>query len=154
MSEVICEPFTGFEAPQKRESLWSKAFKKFIHDKMGMVSFAVVMLFLLTAVLVWSGVIAQNWDALLADGQMGPSADYWFGTTINGQDIFQRAIYSTKTAFEVGLMVAIFATTLGALSGALIGYFSGSVLDEFILWIMNSIDCIPYFFSGHCGGTL
>jgi len=144
MSEVISEPFIELEKPQKRESLWSKALKKFSRNKTGMVSFVVVMLFLLIAVLVWSGAIAQNWDALLADGQMGPTETYWFGTTINGQDIFQRAIYSTKTAFEVGLMVAIFATVIGALVGAVIGYFSGTILDEFILWIMNSIDCIPY----------
>jgi len=129
----------------KRESLWSKAFKKFIHDKIGMTSLIVVLIFLVTAILAWAGVIAKDWDVLLADGQMGPNSTYWFGTTINGQDIFQRAIYSTKTAFEVGLMVAIFATALGALIGALIGYLSGSVVDEFILWIMNSIDCIPYF---------
>jgi oligopeptide transport system permease protein len=145
MSEIISGQAMGLDKPLKRESLWTKAFKKFIHDKLGMTSFVVVLIFLLTAILVWSGVIAQNWDQLLADGQMGPNSTYWFGTTINGQDIFQRAIYSTKTAFEVGLMVAIFATVIGALAGAVTGYFSGTVLDEFILWIMNSIDCIPYF---------
>jgi len=145
MSSVINEQTIAFDAPLKRESLWSKAFTKFSHDKMGMSSLAVVLLFMLIAVLAWSGVIAQEWDGLLAPGQAGPSAEYWFGTTINGQDILQRALYSTKTAFEVGLMVAVFATALGALVGASIGYFSGSLFDEFMLWIMNSIDCIPYF---------
>lgn len=144
MSEIVFESLNDVEQPLKRESLWSKGFEKFIHDKTGMFSFAIVMLFLLIAILVWFGFIGQNWDALLADGYSGPSSTYWFGTTINGQDIFQRAIFSTKTAFEVGLVVAIFATTIGALSGALIGYFSGSWIDEFILWIMNSLDCIPY----------
>ena len=133
------------DTPLKRESLWSKAFEKFTHDKLGMFSFAVVIAFLIIAILAWVGVIGQNWDVLLADGYQGPSSTYWFGTTINGQDIFSRAMYSTKTAFEVGLMVAFFATALGAICGALIGYFSGSWLDELILWVMNSLDCIPYF---------
>ena len=145
MSEVISENTMEIIKPLKRESLWTKAFKKFTHDKLGMFSFSIVLIFLITAILAWSGLIAQNWDALLASGQMGPNSTYWFGTTINGQDIFQRAIYSTKTAFEVGLMVAIFATVIGALAGAFTGFFAGSVLDEFILWVMNSIDCIPYF---------
>lgn len=145
MSEVISEKTMEIIKPMKRESLWTKAVKKFMNDKLGLFSFAVVLIFLITAILAWSGVIAQNWDGLLASGQMGPNSTYWFGTTINGQDIFQRAIYSTKTAFEVGLMVAVFATVIGALAGAFTGYFAGSILDEFILWIMNSIDCIPYF---------
>ena len=145
MSELISEKMMEIIKPMKRESLWTKAVKKFMNDKLGLFSFAVVLIFLITAILAWSGLIAQNWDALLASGQMGPNSTYWFGTTINGQDIFQRAIYSTKTAFEVGLMVAVFATFIGALAGAFTGYFAGSILDEFILWIMNSIDCIPYF---------
>ncbi len=131
--------------PLKRESLWSKAFHKFKRDRLGMVSLFVVSTYLLVAILVWMGLIAQQWDELLASGQMGPTAEYWFGTTINGQDIFQRAIYSTKTAFEVGLIVALFATAIGAIAGSFMGYYSGTVLDEFILWIMNSIDCVPYF---------
>ncbi|WP_413282962.1 ABC transporter permease [Vibrio sp. MA40-2] len=144
MSETVYETLNDVKQPLKRESLWSKGVAKFIHDKTGMISFAIVLLFFFIAILVWLGVIGQNWDTLLANGYSSPSSTYWFGTTINGQDIFQRAIFSTKTAFEVGLVVAIFATAIGALSGALIGYFSGSWIDELILWIMNSLDCIPY----------
>ncbi|WP_172380037.1 ABC transporter permease [Vibrio sp. Vb339] len=132
-------------AKGKRESLWIKALVKFRKDKIGLISLSVVAIYMFIAVLVWSGVIAQQWDELLAMEQMGPSSEYWFGTTINGQDIFQRAIYSIKTAFEVGLLVAIFATSLGAVTGCIMGYKSGSWIDEFILWLINSIDCIPYY---------
>ncbi len=46
---------------------------------------------------------------------------------MSGQDdIFSRAIYSTKTAFEVGLIVAVLSTTIGAVLGAFSGFFSGS----------------------------
>ena len=123
MTDLTCKYAAEPNTVMVRESLWTKAFKKFTRDKLGIASFMVVCLFLLIAVLVWSGVIAQSWDELLADSYMAPNADYWFGTTINGQDIFQRAIYSTKTAFEVGLMVAVSATLIGALAGALTGYF-------------------------------
>ncbi len=147
MSEVLSGQLDTDSKPQKRESLWTKAVVKFAKDKIGMVSFIVVASYLLIAILVWLGLIAQDWDVLKASGQMGPTAEYWFGTTINGQDIFQRAIYSTKTAFEVGLMVAIFATMFGAIAGCVTGYFAGTVFDELVLWVMNSIDCIPYFLT-------
>lgn len=143
MTDVI-SPLSGV-AEMKRESLWSKAFVKFRQDKIGMLSLAVVCFFLVIAGLVWAGIIGQHWDELLANGQMGPNSQYWFGTTINGQDILQRTLFSTKTAFQVGLVVAFFSILFGGLFGALIGYYSNSWFDEFILWIMNSIDCIPYF---------
>lgn len=143
MTDVIS--IGALEKPLKRESLWGKAFKKFTKDRLGMISLFIVLTYLFIAILVWSGLIAQHWDELLTSGQMGPSAAHWFGTTINGQDIFQRAIYSTKTAFEVGLIVAVFATALGAIAGSFMGYYSGTIFDELVLWLMNSIDCIPYF---------
>ncbi|MFS1945537.1 ABC transporter permease [Vibrio lentus] len=145
MLEVLVKPSAVASSPQKRESLWTKALVKFKRDKIGLISFIVVAVYLVIALLVWTGFIAQDWDAMMGSSFSAPTMEHWFGTNINGQDIFQRAIYSTKTAFEVGLTVAIFATIMGALFGCITGYFSGSVLDEFILWIMNSIDCIPYF---------
>lgn len=129
----------------KHESLWSKAFTKFTHDKIGMLSLAVVLVYLAIAILVWLGVIGQNWDQMITSGYQGPSAAHWFGTNINGQDIFERAIYSTKIAFEVGVSVALGATILGALMGAMMGYFTNNIIDELIQWVMNCLDCIPYF---------
>ena len=143
MTDVMTH--TGINVAPKRESLWSKAFQKFRHDKIGMLSLTVVLIFFVIALLVWCGLIGQHWDELLANGRLGPSMQYWFGTTINGQDILQRSLYSTKTAFQVGLSVAFFSIILGGGFGALMGYYSNTWLDEFVLWLMNSIDCIPYF---------
>lgn len=145
MLEALAKPSTEELTLQKRESLWTKAWVKFKRDKIGLISFFVVAVYFTVALLVWAGFIAQDWDEMMGASFSAPTIEHWFGTNINGQDIFQRAIYSTKTAFEVGLTVAIFATLVGAGFGCITGYFSGSVLDEFILWIMNSIDCIPYF---------
>jgi ABC-type dipeptide/oligopeptide/nickel transport system permease subunit len=72
------------------------------------------------------------------------SGEYWFGTNIIGQDIFSRAIYSTRTAFEVGLVVAIGATFLGAVLGAIAGFYSVTWIDEIILWLMGVLDSVPF----------
>ncbi|MGW8322261.1 MAG: hypothetical protein ACWGSD_11975, partial [Thermodesulfobacteriota bacterium] len=34
-------------------------------------------------------------------------AEHWFGTNVLGQDIFERAMYSVRTAFDIGLVVAL-----------------------------------------------
>lgn len=129
----------------KRESLWQKSFKKFLKDKTGVFSFLIVLVYLGIACLVWSGLVANQWDELLADGRFGPSAEYWFGTNINGQDVFQRTIFSTKTAFEVGLIVAILSSLIGAVGGAMSGFFSGTWVDELFLWVFGCLECIPFY---------
>ncbi|MFM2484393.1 ABC transporter permease [Celerinatantimonas yamalensis] len=129
----------------KRESLWSKAFKKFSHDRIGLISLFVVLIYMGIAIAVWLGWLGNGWDQMITNGYQGPSAAHWFGTNINGQDIFARAMYSTKTAFSVGIIVACSATFIGAITGALMGYFNSTVIDEFIMWIMNCLDCIPFY---------
>jgi ABC-type dipeptide/oligopeptide/nickel transport system permease subunit len=127
------------------ESMWSKAAYKFRRDRAGMIGFYVVVVYMIVALGVafgfwgteWSGNDGQKWE--------GMSSEYWFGTNILGQDIFERAIFSTKTAFEVGLVVAVISTLLGAILGALAGFFSNSWIDEIVLWAMGVLDSIPFY---------
>ena len=126
------------------DSLWSKALRKFCRDKVGMWSFAVVVLYATVALGVVFGFWAEDWAAVTGP-KWGPmSSEYWFGTNIIGQDIFSRSLYSTRTAFEVGLLVAIGATVVGAILGAIAGFFSGTLLDEFVIWLMGVLDSVPF----------
>jgi peptide/nickel transport system permease protein len=132
-------------AAGRRRTLWSKAAWKFRRDRTGMLGLAVVLAYFIAALGVWAGVWATGW-ADVAGGKWEPvSATHWFGTNLIGQDIFDRSIYSIKTAFEVGLVVAVLSTLLGALLGALAGFFSGRWTDEVILWVMGVLDSIPFY---------
>ena len=128
-----------------RQSPWGKAVYKFSHDRMGMLALGVVLIFLLLALGAWFGLLGSNWSETsgIYYGPMSPQ--HWFGTNQVGQDIFARAIYSTKTAFEIGLVVAFMSTILGGVMGALSGFFSGTWVDEVILWIMGVLDSIPFY---------
>lgn len=129
----------------RRESLWSKAAWKFRHDRTGMTALAVVLAYLLIAIGAWSGWWAAGWGELAGSRWEGMSARHWFGTNIIGQDIFDRAVYSTATAFEVGLIVALAATALGAVLGAIAGFFAGRWIDELLVWLMGVLDAIPFY---------
>jgi len=132
-------------APAHRESLWGKAVYKFSRDKMGMIGLGVVLVYLIVAIGVWMGLWATEWGDVEGPKWAAMSAAHPFGTNIIGQDIFQRALYSTKTAFEVGLVVAVLSTIIGAMLGALAGFFSGTWIDEIILWIKGVLDSIPFY---------
>lgn len=126
------------------DSLWSKAFRKFSRDRVGMWSLAVVVVYAIVATGVVLGVWAEEWADVTGPKWAPVSAEYWFGTNIIGQDIFARSLYSTRTAFEVGLVVALGATALGALLGSIAGFFSGSWIDEIVIWLMGVLDSVPF----------
>ncbi|MDD9950600.1 MAG: ABC transporter permease [Zetaproteobacteria bacterium] len=129
----------------KSQSHWAQSFARFRRDKLGLASFAVVMIYFIIAILVQLEIVGSGWDDFVDPmGFSPPSKEYWFGTNFNGQDVFTRAIYSTKVAFQVGITVSFISVFIGAIIGSAAGYFSGSALDEFILWLNGCIDAIPY----------
>ncbi|MFO8027161.1 MAG: ABC transporter permease [Opitutales bacterium] len=134
-----------FSGRPAKESLWSKSARKFRRDRFGVAALIVVGLYAVVALGVWLGVWGQNWSALGEEGFQGVSSEHWFGTNINGQDIFARAIAGTKTAFEVGLVVAVTSTLIGGILGAIAGYFNRTIIDEIIMWLYGCIDAIPFY---------
>lgn len=114
-------------------------------DRAGMAGLIIVGLFLALAVAVSLGLAGQGWS--VADGGRWEPAGprHWFGTNVLGQDIFQRAIYSARTAFEIGVAVALLSTALGAVLGALAGWYSHGWADGAVLWLQGVLDSIPFY---------
>ena len=123
----------------------NRIWRQLRQDRFGMVGLLVVTLFFVTAVGVWIGWFGQDWSAAEGGRWEPASPAFWFGTNMLGQDIFQRAIYSVRTAFEIGLIVAIVSTALGALLGSLAGWYSHGWIDEVVVWLMGVLDSIPFY---------
>jgi peptide/nickel transport system permease protein len=119
--------------------------RHFSREWSGMTGLALVSLFLLMALGVWAGLLGQDWAA--ADGGRWEPAgqQHWFGTNVLGQDIFQRAVYSSRTAFEIGLVVGLLSTALGAILGALAGWYERTWVDGVVLWLKGVLDSIPFY---------
>ena len=145
MSASVEAPAGTGPGAGRRETLWSKAAWKFRRDRTGMVGLAVVIIYLAAATGVWLGLWGTGWGEVEGGKWEAVSAAHWFGTNLIGQDIFQRALFSVSTAFEVGMVVAVLATLLGAMLGALAGFFSGRFTDEAVIWTMGVLDSIPFY---------
>jgi peptide/nickel transport system permease protein len=111
----------------------------------GVAGLIIVLLFLLIALGGWLGLVGQDWAAAEGGRWEAAGPQFWFGTNVLGQDIFERAIYSVRTAFEIGLVVALLSTTLGAVLGALAGWYSHSWIDGTVLWLKGVLDSIPFY---------
>ncbi len=114
-------------------------------DRYGMTGLMVVAAFSVIAICVWSGLLGQGWSEVSGERWESASAAHWFGTNLLGQDILQRTLFGTATAFEIGLTVTICSTLLGTILGALSGWYSHGWLDEVILWLKGVLDSIPFY---------
>ena len=71
-----------------------------------------------------------------------PSAQYLFGTTTFGQDVFTQFVYGLGSTFLVGILGGGLGTLLGVLIGFTAGYRGGWV-DELLNMLTNIVLVIP-----------
>ena len=102
----------------------NNAWQRLKTDRYAMGGLMVVLGFFVIALCVWSGLLGQGWSQVSGERWEGASLEHWFGTNLLGQDILQRTLFATATAFEVGLFVTLCTTVLGAVFGALSGWFA------------------------------
>lgn len=70
-----------------------------------------------------------------------PNDIHWLGTDRFGRDILSRIIHGTRVSLRIGLMVVVTTGVLGALIGALAGYFRA--LDGPIMRVMDGLMAFP-----------
>ena len=71
-----------------------------------------------------------------------PSAQWWFGTTMFGQDVFAQFAHGLRSTFLVGLLGGGLAAVIGMLVGFTAGY-RGGVVDEVLNMVTNVVLVIP-----------
>jgi oligopeptide transport system permease protein len=108
--------------------------------------FAVAALLVVVIVLValfpglFTGIDPQY--ANPAESLLGPSTRHWFGTDLQGHDVYARTIYGARASVAVGVGAALAVLLAGGTLGAVAGYFGGWV-DGVIARIMDIFFGIP-----------
>lgn len=76
---------------------------------------------------------------------LSPSRSHWLGTDGAGRDVLSRMVYGTRVSLAVGFVSVGIAVFIGAILGALAGYF-GSVVDSLIMRFVDVMLCFPSMF--------
>ncbi len=127
-----------------RNSLWWDAFRRFKKNKVGVVSFYVILLYVAVAALAAAGVLYPDISIPdQANSYTSISLSHPFGTDIFGRDILGRAVHGTATAISIGLIASVLSLVIGLILGAIAGYFGGKI-DAAIVWLYTTVDSIPY----------
>jgi peptide/nickel transport system permease protein len=119
-----------------REALWfARRNRKLV------LGLGVVLAFLALAV-VGPLVNPHGPNEYVGPPSQRPSAAYWFGTTMFGQDVFAQFAHGLRATFLVGLLGGGLAALIGMLVGFTAGW-RGGVVDEVLNMLTNVVLVIP-----------
>ncbi len=71
-----------------------------------------------------------------------PSLSHWFGTDVQGYDVFSRTLFGSQAALQVVVVATLFSLVIGVPLGLFSGYLGGR-LDRTLLFLMDTIYTLP-----------
>lgn len=106
----------------------------------------ITLLFVLIAILAptfqdW-GWLQNPQEFLSNTPQQPPSVKHWFGTDIQGYDIFSRTLFGARVAWQVVILATTLSLIIGVPLGMVSGYLGGKV-DKVFLFLMDTIYTLP-----------
>lgn len=73
---------------------------------------------------------------------LAPSAAHWFGTDLQGHDIYARTVYGARASIAVGLGATVVVFMVGGALGALAGFYGGWI-DSLVSRVADVFFAIP-----------
>ncbi|MCH1625889.1 oligopeptide ABC transporter permease [Fredinandcohnia quinoae] len=128
---------------KKSPSPWVIARRKFMKNKLAMISLSVLVLILLTVIigpmLSKQDIVRVNFMQL----KQAPSAEHWLGTDTNGRDVFARLLAGGRTSLLIGFTCMFFVTVIGTIIGSIAGY-NGGKMDQLLMRFTDFVLVFPF----------
>ena len=133
-------------------SPWLLALRRLRRDKTAMISFVVIILLVLAALLAplvahWTGYAFDYQDrehGLTRAGlPYGPSGLHLLGTDSLGRDMLVRVLYGARVSLMVGIVATAIATAAGIVIGLVSGFYGGAV-DTVLARFIDVVLSFPY----------
>lgn len=71
---------------------------------------------------------------------------YVLGADDLGRDQLARLLYAGRISLKIGFLAGFLSLVIGVSLGVITGFFGG-VVDDIIVWLITTINSIPYFFT-------
>ena len=111
-------------------------------NKLAVISFGVIILFILAAVFA-PLLTPYAYDEMdLANRLAPPSAEHLLGTDEGGRDVFTRLLYGARVSLLIGIVPTLLSMAIGAALGILAG-FAGGKTDTVIMRIADVMLAFP-----------
>ncbi len=123
-------------------SYWKDAWIRLKKDKFAIISLVVIVAIVLGAIFI---PMLSKYDYAandLAQTNLGPSVEHWFGTDNLGRDLFVRNFYGARYSLIIAVLAAIINLVIGVFYGGIAGFFGGKI-DTILMRIVDIIYAIP-----------
>jgi peptide/nickel transport system permease protein len=126
----------------KPVGLWADAFRRMRRSPAAIIGGSIVGFFVLMAIFAPFLAPYDPTRGNLADSYLPPSPEHWFGTNIQGQDVFSRILFGSRLTLGIAVLSVTIGVSIGAFFGALAGFFRGWV-DSLIMRGVDIMLAIP-----------
>ena len=140
-------PFSGRGVDAGSRGPWNEAKHRLKKSRVAMLSWIGIALYLYVGVAAqagWTGDFqVQDRDHSYAKPDAFGAWNHPLGADLLGRDVLRVALRGTSTALWIGFFAALLSSAIGAVLGALAGYF-GRWVDVAIVWLYTTVESVPY----------
>ena len=120
----------------------SRATDRLKTDKRAWFGGGVIVLLVLLAIAAPIFARHDPFGVELINSLQPPNGQHWFGTDIQGRDVWARLVYGARVSLSVGILSQGIALTLGVILGLLAGYY-GKWIDELVMRLADVTLAFP-----------
>lgn len=123
-----------------RGGFWPETWRR-LHRRPKFIAAALLIAFIV-AVAMFPALFTAADPAYADPGQslLSPSRAHWFGTDLQGHDVYARTVYGARASVAVGVGAAAIVFLVGGALGALAGFYGG--------WIDTVVSRVTDVFFG------
>ena len=110
----------------------SRATDRIVSDKRAWFGGSVIILLISMAFAAPLFARHDPFGVDLINSLQPPSVHHWFGTDIQGRDVWARLVYGARVSLSVGIVSQGISLTLGVILGLIAGYY-GRWVDELVM---------------------
>ncbi|WP_062352052.1 oligopeptide ABC transporter permease [Bacillus kwashiorkori] len=131
------------QKPPKSMSPWAIARRKFLKNKLAMISLAFLLIVAIVSILApfisSQDIVKVN----ISKMSLEPSSEHFLGTDKSGRDIFTRLLFGGRVSLLIGLSCTFFVIVLGTIVGSVAGYFGG-IIDNLLMRFTDLVLTFPF----------
>ena len=130
------------------DSFGKLVLKRFLHNTLGMIGLAVLLIFILASAL--APIICpydyeeSHLEELTTGKPLPPNEKFIWGTDALGRDYFTRCLYGGRISLLIGFAATAMMVLIGVPLGIISGYFGGWV-DTLLQRLLEIFNSIPTF---------
>jgi peptide/nickel transport system permease protein len=127
---------------ERSVGLWGDAFRRMRRSPSAIIGGVIIVFFVLVAIFAPFIAPYDPTRGDLGSSYLPPNSEHWFGTNIQGQDVFSRIVFGSRLTLGIAVMSVTIGVTIGALLGAVAGFFRGWI-DAAIMRFVDIMLSIP-----------